>query len=187
MKHRLVNLSAGISFMLCMGTAVLWVHSYWAEDLFSIAHASARRATNPDGNPAWECTHWGISGEANSGRLVVSYDVLDDGLNTDESHVERGFRIYGFADRDSPKVMSAHPWFAWSNTFDGAEVGGEAALQIPLPIVFFLAALLPGLALRRIARERGRPESICRVCGYDRRATPGRCPECGAGFAPCGG
>jgi hypothetical protein len=146
----------------------------------SIAHASARRATNPDGNPAWDCTHWGISGEANCGRLVVSYDLLDDGLNSDQSNVERGFHIYGFADRDSPKVLAACPWFAWSNTFDGSEVGGEAALQIPLPLLMVMTALLPAVAFGRIVRKRGRAESGCRVCGYDRRATPGRCPECGA-------
>jgi hypothetical protein len=41
-----------------------------------------------------------------------------------------------------------------------------------------LASLVPPAALTRF-RPRRRP-GFCRICGYDLRATPLRCPECGA-------
>ena len=56
-------------------------------------------------------------------------------------------------------------------------------------VPFWLLALAAGawptasltlLVRRRIRRRRAAREGHCRVCGYDLRATPDRCPECGA-------
>ena len=43
-----------------------------------------------------------------------------------------------------------------------------------------LASIAPALQVRRYLRHRRRPPpGACRTCGYDLRATPERCPECG--------
>jgi len=43
---------------------------------------------------------------------------------------------------------------------------------------------LAGIAVPKLrARKRGR-KGLCRRCGYDLRATPERCPECGTGVPP---
>ena len=181
------NVAAAVSLTLWIATAMLWAHSYWAKDSISVTHTSARRGwPNPYGNPAWFCEEWGLSAEANRGRLEISHDVTVAWRDTGILQPAPGFRIQFDTDRKQSNAYAGQPWFDWTNTFDGTEAGGEAALQIPLPLLLLLASLLPIVALCRIARDRRRPESICRACGYDRRATPGRCPECGAGFAAGG-
>jgi hypothetical protein len=56
-------------------------------------------------------------------------------------------------------------------------VGTIAVPYLPLVL---LSAALPGLRLRRtLRRRRSARLNVCPRCGYDLRATPGRCPECG--------
>jgi hypothetical protein len=54
------------------------------------------------------------------------------------------------------------------------------AVEIPWWSLLLLFALLP--ASRWVVRRRTRAKvrrGLCPTCGYDLRATPGRCPECG--------
>jgi hypothetical protein len=48
---------------------------------------------------------------------------------------------------------------------------------IPFFGIMFLVASVCGI-MRRVRRPA--PTGLCHVCGYDLRATPDRCPECGA-------
>ena len=53
---------------------------------------------------------------------------------------------------------------------------------VAVPWWMLTAATFPlaaGLALRRRVRSARSSGGLCAVCGYDLRATPGRCPECG--------
>jgi hypothetical protein len=66
-------------------------------------------------------------------------------------------------------ALLVHDWFPF-------------LLCVPLPIAWLVA-------YRRRWRGRRREQGgLCRACGYDLRASPGRCPECGveAGGTPAG-
>jgi hypothetical protein len=51
---------------------------------------------------------------------------------------------------------------------------------MPFGAVALIFSILPALAVLSWQRRRRRiPQGICPRCGYDLRATPDRCPECG--------
>jgi hypothetical protein len=68
------------------------------------------------------------------------------------------------------------------NSFDagGMTVAMAAAyITIPFWLAFLITLICPGLWLwRRMWRGHSIP-GHCFTCGYDLRATPDRCPECG--------
>jgi hypothetical protein len=59
----------------------------------------------------------------------------------------------------------------------------RSGVQFPLWIAVMLTAVLPTLWIRRSAASRRRrrrsASGLCPTCGYDLRASPERCPECG--------
>ena len=70
---------------------------------------------------------------------------------------------------------------SWS--FLGFELNStQGAIDVGIPFWFIalLAILLPAWRIVTFFRRRRHRLGICARCGYDLRATPDRCPECGA-------
>jgi hypothetical protein len=62
-----------------------------------------------------------------------------------------------------------------------SEYGEYRGLAVPDGIAATAFLILPiSQALSSVKQRRRRRRGMCPACGYDLRATPDRCPECGA-------
>jgi hypothetical protein len=71
---------------------------------------------------------------------------------------------------DPPPKLGVFRWQSWY----------LRSITIPLWFPAILTLILPAVWIRRRWRAKRFPPGHCRACGYDLRATPERCPECGA-------
>ena len=162
MRRYLLNLLTALSLLLCVAACVLWVRSYRVSDTFVTER------------------NLGVSG---LGKLALlrSYGTEEDnaaaarGLgrrNPDSLNVEIGVLFQG-----SREWAVGDAWVL----LNGDRAGGRVLVVVPDWAAVLLTAVAPAAwAARVYRRRRRRTAGLCTRCGYDLRATPGRCPECGA-------
>jgi hypothetical protein len=176
MRCRLFTILAVLSLVLCAGTCVEWVRSYWARE-----YVEWRRGT------AWAAV-------GSSGQICLIYESPPDKnakLAADES-TNRGLHYNSSAPR--PLLMGRSSSSFWSPPVINIQWDGFALLQekmsagppvtavvVPCWFLSVLLATLPSAWLWRWHKQRQRAlmKGRCPSCGYDLRATPDRCPECG--------
>jgi hypothetical protein len=179
-KRRLFTASAGLSLLLCLVMIVLWVRSYWVWDAITqLKYLPPDQAyATSDFKPTFTQRFTDISsvdGEqmvAQTHRAVAYNSIRNAGQSwgfwpTSRQPIRRG-----------PSMIN-RIGFAW--TMDRSPAG--TALRVLVPLWFFVLAgtILPSLWLKRRHRDARRIRlNLCSICGYDLRATPNRCPECGA-------
>jgi hypothetical protein len=158
-------------------TAFIGVRSYWLSDWVRWVHRSDRDVGHVVGT-ATRCgvgafyitrgTDWYFDSMIRDD--VVHYDAqpLDDVSNKPLAQPTHRLAGFGYTWRHLPAMSVAGDW--------------EWYLQINVPLWFVvIITVAPGLILVRqwwrVAHAVA--EGRCTRCGYDLRATPGRCPECG--------
>jgi hypothetical protein len=139
-----------VSALMCLASLGLWV---WSRkmDIISTENPSER----------WPLYKVGVQ----SGRLVFLKLTSRGGIS-------------GIGLPDGKRLV---PWFHFNTYEVGSRLRPNAVkltyFAIPLWFLAVLAAVPPFIVLMK--RHRWFPAGHCHTCGYDLRATPERCPECG--------
>lgn len=171
MGRHLLNLLTALSLLLCVAAVALWVRGYRVKDVLRWPTATGRAKL-----------------ESNRGQfvlIVTRVADLDRGERPSAIHyqAERVSHYGAFNRHRTPRLtvhferfgFESHTWH-----FDSPETW----VRVPDYAVALATAILPlGWACRHGVRRRLYATSLCPACGYDLRATPGRCPECGRAVA----
>ena len=170
MRRKLSNITAVASLVMCFATAGLWVRSCFVSDRIGRVHRTP--GINEDHHAYLQADHgvltliWGGDPPENFSGIMWTYGGFDP---------TPGARGCG---GDAPEAMRIIG-IGWENTRTLATGEFHSTFCISMMTIMAVAALPAAavIALRRVRRPRG--EDVCLACGYDLRATPERCPECG--------
>ncbi len=171
-RRRLFTALSVLSLLLCVATLLLWIHSHWWQHAIMYARAgegSYRVSAIAMVPGEVDLVTGTYMGEFRSPKPGWSYS------ETDSRHSSlRDFGTFIPGERASGWLLGFGFYYADSDavTFH--------AIAIPHWFLALLFAIPPALHLRAIIRSRRlRRAGHCPRCGYDLRATPERCPECG--------
>lgn len=103
---------------------------------------------------------------------------------TDSWHVREEFVTRAFERAATMPTSLFSCWGVRVNTTKGGDLQGRSKpgvlVLVRCWVVMVVSGVWPALAMfGRWRRRRVTSEGYCAECGYDLRATPGRCPECG--------
>jgi len=116
--------------------------------------------------------YWWFSAASDSGQIhFIAMRHISEGRIPTGFHWETRFPI-------SQRSLWASHLTDFAMYSDRMAKGTDWIAETSHWFVVFCTALLPSIWLLKRKRAQARP-GICENCGYDLRATPDRCPECG--------
>jgi hypothetical protein len=171
-RSKLFASLAAISFVCFIASISLWVRSRSSSDMLFWSDKN-------NGQMIW--IFWW------SGELVIHHlsGNVSWGLSS-------GFHFNNAIYPDVP-MFGAENWNGWYHSIAGAGCGhlfavlpnprsnyADTVLALPFRLITALTAILPAIAAMQFLKRRALGQGLCAHCGYDLRATPDRCPECGS-------
>lgn len=180
----MARIAAALSFLLFIAAVSLWVRSYFVAD--NVSRCLCARASVLI---SYRCQEF-ISAR---GSLVFQeeyfqYPIVYDRIGLSPYSLRR-ISTSNFSQVLIPSYSSCK-WDFWCCGLGLANMNYTGIIPtdfehvhvavIPIPALPLIAAVAPSLiALHEIRRRRAMQGGRCLQCGYDLRATPFRCPECG--------
>jgi hypothetical protein len=175
-KQRLFHLATCVSLLLCLAMLALWVRSHWVYDQVT------RSQIVPPGRVF--TTLRSLPGRLMWDRLYLTYPKRPP------PEWARPWPTARWSWDTSDAIGHSPILEGWGSRWelvrqpyrgqDHGEGGWYQVLMLPHWSLAVATAVLPVWWLVGRLRRRRFGEGCCQKCGYDLRATPGRCPECGS-------
>jgi hypothetical protein len=170
-------LTGAISLAIAVASIVFWTHSYfvWDSALYADANGNSFEAQTWPG--ILRLSLYRNRHPSNSGAFIDSIPLSS--LIPSNRRDARGYYhdITGWGPPETGKWVHFGFGISCTRWIDGRS---NFVVAVPFWFLALLCALPPALVVRGAMRRRGTMISgKCRRCGYDLRATPDRCPECG--------
>ena len=185
MKRWLISVVVALSLVLCAASATMWVRSYFRYDLlfrgrFDDGQTWYHRSFSPESPPAYLPPSPERSHSDESQRLYFSRGRWIVKIRK-RSPIESG----GAQWEKRATWLPVYHYSTYSVPHRVSPINRTMEVRGGLPGVTLLTSIAPVFAAASIARARVRSNRrralrLCPSCGYDLRATPGACPECGA-------
>jgi len=171
MKRFALTFAAAGSILLIIVTAILWARSYshWDESGYQTDSGRMYGATSRLGAISFDITDGWPAGQVWNGRVLFESDpLLVSALPAPSEWSWLGFGLHR-------KTMSIGiERTGWIGT---ARIVAVVVPHWAIILVLGLVVMLTAAPLVRQHRRSRR--GLCVRCGYDLRASPERCPECG--------
>jgi hypothetical protein len=174
--HIFLSAMTILSLLLLIGSVILWVRSYTVQDLLLWRRADGARYTQTAPGfvvlaeetaslAGWKADAYGLKYSHEPANHISSVPVrmLTLSVGPRDTWTHRHWAGFAFWRWQSADKM-------YSKTMILVPIWSVAAVTSLLP----LGRLVQGLFCRGRRRS-----GLCPTCGYDVRATPARCPECG--------
>lgn len=179
MKRRLLNALSLLSLLLCLGVCALWVWSY--DKSCTLLFVRFMYTEPPRGDFTIPQDHFRVvSLFASRGRLgLATYESTQDTAAEPADWPTFGFRHW-VGDAENLIAPADTWWRRLGFSVQSLWKRSGPAAFVPM---WFIAAVtgMPALStgVDWFRRRHRFPAGHCKRCGYDLRASPERCPECG--------